>query len=218
MSNTARTTGEYSYNLEAEARVGSRIRCIDASGLMGRPLQYGNLYTIKSYDGTYVELEGLSGRFYYTRFKDVGEPKKSAPASKDTNPKEAVGSTKLPMHLVPDAALAHVSMAFYEGATKYGSYNWRVAGVRASTYIAAARRHLSKWWNGYNCDPKTRVHHLANAAACCMILLDAEVQGLLNDDRPPRQDLEKLFDELGAVQQHLFEMHKDLNPKHCTEK
>lgn len=138
--------------------------------------------------------------------------------TKSTNPKEAIGSTKLPLQLIPDAAMAHVSMAFYEGATKYGSYNWRVAGVRASTYVAAARRHLSKWWNGDDYDPKTKVHHLANAAACCMILLDAEVQKMLNDDRPPKQDLEGLYEHLLKVQEHLTKMHADMNPKHCMEK
>lgn len=139
-------------------------------------------------------------------------------STKASNPKEAVGSTKLPLHLIPDAGIAHLSMAFYEGATKYGSYNWREAGVRAGTYIAAARRHLSKWWNGDDCDPKTKVHHLANAAACCLILMDAEVQGMLNDDRPPKQDLEKLYEKIGDIQAHLTKMHEGINPKHCTAK
>lgn len=152
---------------------------------------------------------------------DEYRPPVSIPAltkQKDTNPKEAVGSTKLPLHLIPAAAIAHTSLAFYEGATKYGSYNWRVSGVRASTYQSAAKRHLDKWFNGDDCDPDTKVHHLANAAACCLILLDAEVQGKLNDDRPPKQDLQKLYDRLAAVQQHLTMLHAGINPTHHTEK
>lgn len=124
--------------------------------------------------------------------------------TKETNPKEAVGSTRLPLHLIPDGPLGHVSLAFYEGAVKYEAYNWRTAGVRASTYVAAARRHIGKWWNGDDCDPDTKVHHLANAAACLMIMLDAEIQGKLNDDRPVRQDLQNLYKDLAGVQQHLY--------------
>lgn len=137
---------------------------------------------------------------------------------KESNPKQAIGSTRMPLHLIPDGPLALLSLAFYEGATKYGSFNWRRAGVQAGTYVAACRRHLSKWWNGENHDPLTKVHHLANATACLVILLDAELQGMLTDDRPPRQHLTPLYDHLAEVQKHLTEMHAHLNPKHCTEK
>lgn len=105
--------------------------------------------------------------------------------TKDTNPKDAIGSTKLDMGLVPDTAVASMALAFTEGALKYGRYNWRVAGVRSSIYHAAARRHMAKWWNGENCDPTTGVPHLASIMACCAILLDAASMGKLADDRPP---------------------------------
>lgn len=136
---------------------------------------------------------------------------------KASNPKEGVGSTRVPFHLIPGGPLAWVAMAFYEGGTKYGPYNWRVAGVRASTYVSAAMRHIEKWWNGHDTDPHTRVHHLANAIAGLMVVMDAEIQGMLNDDRPPKEDLEKLFEKLAAVQQHLTEMNKGMNPPNYTE-
>lgn len=139
------------------------------------------------------------------------------PAAKASNPKEGVGSTRVPFHLIPGGPLAWVAMAFYEGGTKYGPYNWRVAGVRASTYVSAAMRHIEKWWNGHDTDPKTKVHHLANAIAGLMVVMDAEIQGMLNDDRPPKEDLEGLFEKLAAVQQHLTEMHKGMNPPNYTE-
>lgn len=130
------------------------------------------------------------------------------PETKDTNPKDAAAVNRMPLALIPDAALAHVAMAFHEGATKYDPYNWRIAGVRASTYISGARRHISKWWNGDNTDPVSKVNHLANAVAGLMIVLDAEVQGLLNDDRPPKQDLEKLYNQLSEVQAHITKTFK----------
>ena len=139
-----------------------------------------------------------------------------APEKKATNPKEAVGSAKLDFSLVPATAVAHMAVAFTEGALKYGAYNWRASGVRASTYYAALQRHVKKWWNGENRDPKTRVHHLANALACLAILLDAELCEMLNDDRPPIADISKLLAELEATSAHLKEMSQGLNPHHHT--
>jgi len=136
---------------------------------------------------------------------------------KSTNPKEAIGSTKIPFHMIPAGPKAMMAMAFYEGGTKYGPYNWRVAGVRASTYKAAVERHLEKWWNGDDTDPTTHVHHLANAMAGLAIILDAEIQDKLTDDRPPKQDLEALFAKLADVQAHLTELNKGANPPNYTE-
>lgn len=117
--------------------------------------------------------------------------------SKPTNPKDRIAVNKLSMGLVPDTAIAYLALAFTEGGLKYGPYNWRTAGVRASVYDSAARRHLAKWWNGEDRDPGTNVPHLANVMACCAILLDAEVVNKLNDDRPPPiPNPTKLFDDL----------------------
>jgi hypothetical protein len=135
---------------------------------------------------------------------------------KPTNPKDAVGATKLPLNLVPSTVLAYLSVAFYEGATKYGAYNWRAIGVRNSIYIAAALRHIAKYWNGEECDPKTKVPHLASAAACMAIILDAKTVGKLTDDRPPVAELDKLAQELEPVLRNLEELHKGLDPKHWT--
>jgi hypothetical protein len=67
--------------------------------------------------------------------------------TKPTNPKDAIGTEKLPMHLIPGSAKATMALAFLEGALKYGKYNWRVAGVRASIYLDAMERHLEKFKN-----------------------------------------------------------------------
>ena len=135
---------------------------------------------------------------------------------KETNPKDAIGSGKLPMELVPDTIEAEVALAYLEGALKYGRFNWRVAGVRASVYRAALRRHLAKWWNGQDRDPKTRVKHLASIIACAGILLDAELCGMLTDDRPPAVPMDKLIDEADAMVAHLKALFKDHNPKQYT--
>jgi hypothetical protein len=135
---------------------------------------------------------------------------------KPTNPKDAIGSSKLPLNLVPDTLAIYAAASFAEGASKYGAYNWRVAGVRASIYRAALERHLKKWWNGENRDKKTKVPHLASVIACAAIILDAEVCGMLTDDRPPAVDLNPLIEGLEDTVRHVYDMHKHLTPHHHT--
>lgn len=141
-----------------------------------------------------------------------------AAAPKDTNPKEIMGAAKLQLQLIPQSATAYLSLALYEGAAKYGAYNWRLAGVRAGTYVAATERHLHKWWNGEDVDPETKINHLANAMACLAILLDAKLCGKLNDDRPPSAPVGKLMEDLANIQKHIRELHKGKNPVHARQK
>lgn len=139
--------------------------------------------------------------------------------TKPSNPKDAFGSAKAPLGLIPDTGDIDVAMAFLEGALKYGRFNWRVAGVRASIYNDAIRRHLKKWWNGQNRDPATRVKHLGNLRACVDILLDAELCGMLDDDRPPAlEPLAGYIDDQQALIAHLKEMFKDHAPPQYSQK
>jgi hypothetical protein len=139
--------------------------------------------------------------------------------TKPSNPKDLVGSKKLDLGNVPDSAMIALAQAFFEGAVKYGRYNWRIAGVSASTYHAALKRHVSKWWNGQNKDPETRVHHLANAMACLAILFDAELYNMLTDDRPPCPDpdaMARAIDDAAATVEHLRKLFAAHNPKQYT--
>jgi hypothetical protein len=135
---------------------------------------------------------------------------------KPSNPKDVIGTSKAHLELVPDTAVALMSLAFLEGALKYGRFNWRVAGVRASVYRAAGDRHRKKWWNGEWADPKTRVPHLASSMACDAIILDAHVCGKLIDDRPPSVDFAKLVDEAEENVKHLMQMFAGHSPKQYT--
>lgn len=101
------------------------------------------------------------------------------------NPKDRVGRTKPPLHLIPPAAEILEAVVMGLGANKYGAYNWRSSAVCATVYIAAARRHLAQWLDGQNDDPESGVSHLAHARACLGILLDAMATGNVVDDRPP---------------------------------
>lgn len=137
---------------------------------------------------------------------------------KETNPKEAVGDKKVALFLNSAIAAAHWAAAQAAGYFKYGAWNWRIAGVRASTYISAIQRHLYRWTNGERLDPVDGTHHLGNIMACCAILLEAEAIGKLNDDRPPAatEALLAAFDEVEAITARLREQYKDRNPRHYT--
>lgn len=104
---------------------------------------------------------------------------------KRTNPKDAVGTRKVPLSTVPAAVIAEIGLAMLEGARKYGRHNYRIAGVRASVYYDAALRHLMAWWEGEDIDPDSGLSHVTKALACLTVLRDAMRNGKCNDDRPP---------------------------------
>lgn len=109
-----------------------------------------------------------------------------AMTTKDTNPKDGVGSLKPSYSAVPVPVLYELGAALTEGARKYGGYNWRVAGVRVSVYIDAARRHLDDFWEGQDIDPDSGLSHITKAIASLTVLRDAQINGMVqNDDRPP---------------------------------
>lgn len=143
-------------------------------------------------------------------------PLSSGVVTKETNPKDAIGSGKLPINLVPPVGEMYASLAFLEGALKYGRYNWRIAGVRMSIYFDALHRHLAKYWDGEDVDPETQVPHLSSALACIIIILDAKHAGKLTDDRPPVVAMGATIAELTGVVALLKEQFKDRHPKQYT--
>lgn len=138
------------------------------------------------------------------------------PDSKPTNPKDVVGGTKVPMGLMPDTVRVAGAMAFLEGALKYGRYNWRVAGVRASIYKDAFERHWCAWWNGEDIDPDSGLPHLWKALACLSILIDAQVSGKLTDDRPPIADLADMIRKQEPNISFLKKHYEDRKPHQYT--
>lgn len=121
---------------------------------------------------------------------------------KSTNPKDILASDRVPLGLVPATAMAHYAVAHYDGAVKYGPWNWRSESVSAMTYLHAALRHLEDWANREDYAQDSKAHHLAHAGACLNILLDAIETGVLIDDRPARgADVAALHERLrGTVQ------------------
>lgn len=137
---------------------------------------------------------------------------------KETNPKDAIGDTKVPLWLLSPVAKAQWSLAQYAGMTKYGAWNWRKAGIRTSVYLSALERHLEAYKGGEQCDPVDGTHHLGNIMACAAIILDAEAAGKLTDDRPPSVEFRNTFEQVQKQMAVLKEKYKDMNPVHYTIK
>lgn len=142
--------------------------------------------------------------------------KLASQTTKPTNPKDAIGSSKLPLHLWPASASAMGCVGLLNGALKYGRTNWREAGVRASIYYDAARRHLDAWFEGEEVDPDDGVPHLAAVLACVAILVDSKAAGKLTDDRAYPAEYRALVDQLTPHVERLKKLHEGKTPKHYT--
>lgn len=105
---------------------------------------------------------------------------------KDTNPKDAVGVKKVPLHVVSSPVLMEIGLAMLEGDRKYGGHNYRVAGVRASVYYDALMRHAMSWWEGEDIDPDSGLNHITKALSTLTVLRDAMLNDMWTDDRPPK--------------------------------
>lgn len=112
--------------------------------------------------------------------------------------------------------IAAVGVAMLEGAAKYGRHNYRGVGVRASVYFDGTQRHLLDWWEGVDIDPDSGRHHIEKAIASLVVLRDAQMQGMCEDDRPPRSV--PFYPELNQNAGALIDKHADKSPYHYTIK
>lgn len=138
------------------------------------------------------------------------------PESKPSNPKDALGSSKIPFHLWPETASAEGAMAFEHGMLKYGRANWRAVGVRASIYYDALRRHMNAWFEGEDTDPESGLSHLGHALACIAVLIDSKAAGKLQDDRQFPGGYGELVKSLTPMVDAIKGVHRDKHPKHYT--
>lgn len=124
------------------------------------------------------------------------DPKMDAASSQPAvNPKTAQGAKKYPLHLLPLSAQVEVNRALEDGMNKYGLANWRDTGVPAHVYVSACKRHIEQWFDGgQERASDSDVHNLGHAMACLAILIDAQWNGKLHDDRPtPTRDTDLLL-------------------------
>jgi len=134
--------------------------------------------------------------------------------TKNTNPKDLIGTRKAPMSTVPANVLAEIGVAMLEGASKYGRHNYRAAGVRASVYYDATLRHLMSWWEGEDVDPDSGMSHIVKAITGLVVLRDAQTQGMCTDDRPPSSA--PFLVELNERAAAIIDRYADKRPRHYT--
>lgn len=133
-----------------------------------------------------------------------------------TNPKDLIGTNKVPLDLWPTTATAVGALGMLDGALKYGRDNYRAIGIRPSIYVAACKRHLDAWMEGEEHASDSGVPHLGHALACLAIIVDAAAAGKMVDDRKVKGGYAKLMAELTPIVAQLRERHKDKAPKHFT--
>lgn len=137
-------------------------------------------------------------------------------STKLSNPKEIVGSGKLPLHLWPTTATAMGCIALLDGMGKYGRTNYRVHGVRASVYVDACKRHLDAWMEGEEVAEDSGVPHLAHALACLAIIVDSQAAGKLVDDRLVEGGYKGLVELLTPHVARIKALHADKTPHHYS--
>ncbi len=131
--------------------------------------------------------EPLQGNNENTTYIVRIETKVVSPTTTITNldPKGAAGKLKPQLQFIPPRLDEETSKALVDGH-KYGPWNWRDNKVEYMTYLGAMKRHINKLLSRADegdIDP-SGAHHLGHIAANCAILLDAEDQGTLVDNRP----------------------------------
>lgn len=130
------------------------------------------------------------------------------------NPKDIIGSTKIPISLWPEVASIYGCLGLLDGKGKYGRANYRATPVRASIYYEALRRHMAKWFSGEEIDTDSNIPHLAHALATLAILVDAKHANTLIDDRNYNDGYCEAEKYLSQFVVPLIERHKDKQPKH----
>ena len=135
---------------------------------------------------------------------------------KATNPKDLIGSGKLPLHLFPTTARAYGVLGLLDGMLKYGRSNWRAVGIRASIYYDAVGRHLDAWLEGEDNASDSGLPHLAHAIAGIAIIIDATVKGNMTDDRLYPTNYRQMMDELTSHVDRLKKLYAEKDPYHYT--
>jgi hypothetical protein len=136
------------------------------------------------------------------------------PASKPTNPKDAIGVRKAPLSTVPMGVIVEMGVGMLEGTAKYGRHNYRCAGVRSSVYFDALMRHMIAWWEGEDTDPDSGLSHVTKALCTLAVLRDAQMQGMLTDDRPPSSA--PFYPAMNKAAAGMIDKHADKSPRHYT--
>lgn len=134
------------------------------------------------------ELPGSLGEALARAVEDFTLPHMQAGVA--INPKEvaAGGEGRIPWQALPVRPLVGAALAMGEGAHKYGRHNYRKTRIKSSVYFDSTLRHFFAWWEGEDIDAASGLHHIDKTIAGLLVLRDAQLRGMSDDDRPPACD------------------------------
>lgn len=138
--------------------------------------------------------------------------------NKNTNPKDAVGTKKVPLSTVPMPVIMEVGLAMLEGSRKYGRHNYRIVGVRASVYYDAIQRHINAWLEGEDIDRDSGLSHITKAIACLVVLRDSMMNENWVDDRPPKVKNQNWVQEMNERAGEIIEKYPNALPPFTEKK
>ena len=87
---------------------------------------------------------------------------------------------KLRYNQLPPRSLEELAKVFHFGAEKYGDGTYLNVPNLHDRYMSAAFRHLQAYRMGEGLDKESGLHHLAHAAACMMIMIEADEKYMKN--------------------------------------
>ena len=169
-----------------------------------------------------AECGFIYGEEYAKKCACKKERESTSMEKKDTNPKDAVGTKKVSISVIPAEVIAEIGLGQLEGARKYARHNYREAGVRASVYYDAVFRHLMAWWEGEDIDPDSGLNHVVKAICCLIVLRDSMINENWVDDRPPKlksgwiQELNKKAEEIIKKYPNALEPYTELRKNEKT--
>jgi hypothetical protein len=183
------------------------IRCyaLIVTGLNGMKIKNGD---ISSSMGRYCECPDCDYN-----------PEKHNTTKSAENPKDAIGSNKIPVHMFPQAAVYMGALGNLDGALKYGRQNWRAADIQYTVYLDAIKRHADALLECEDTDPESGLHHLCHILATAGIIADALANDTIIDDRNYTPEVGAWRKFVAALTPHvkrLKDLHKDKAPRHYT--
>lgn len=159
------------------------------------------------------EEEFITGEDFKQKLKELEERMAQKLEETDRVIKNDVKDGKLNNIFIHPAVQYQEGLAFMYGQSKYGDgWNYmRSSGHKASQLVAAAKRHIDKYFyqreefdKEASDHMECKVHHLANAKSCLTMLLAEIIEGTLDDDRPEslktpttKEEMDNIFSSVG---------------------
>ena len=92
---------------------------------------------------------------------------------------------KTPLELLPPLSLEAVADILDFGKEKYGEFNFLEGDIVKNTEtIGSVKRHINEYMKFKDVDDESGKKHLAHAVCQLMILLEQDILGIVNENRP----------------------------------